>query len=106
MRDRRGLQPGRRVGQLVFGGQPFHPAVRPASATTPTPRRSDIDLRQREVTVRGKGDKGRIVGIGPQAARSLGRYLRAWTWHAQAWQPQLWLETGNREPLTAAGIFR
>ena len=63
-------------------------------------------MRQREVTVRGKGDKGRIVGIGPQAARSLGRYLRAWTWHAQAWQPQLWLETGNREPLTAAGIYQ
>ena len=23
LRDRRGLQPGRRIGQLVFGGQPF-----------------------------------------------------------------------------------
>ena len=41
------------------------------------PRRSDIDLWQREITVRGKGGKPRIVRIGHQAARSLDRYLRA-----------------------------
>src|ERR1035441_3470514 len=41
------------------------------------PRRSDIDLWQREITVRGKGGKDRIVRIGHQAARSLNRYLRA-----------------------------
>ena len=40
------------------------------------PRRSDIDLWQREITVRGKGGKPRIVRIGHQAARSLDRYLR------------------------------
>ncbi|MGO8894890.1 MAG: tyrosine-type recombinase/integrase [Streptosporangiaceae bacterium] len=66
-------------------------------------RCSDIDLWQREITVRGKGGKTRIVKIGHQAARSLDRYLRARARHAQAWRPQLWLGTGNREPLTAAG---
>jgi integrase/recombinase XerD len=54
-------------------------------------RRSDIDLWQRELTVRGKGGKDRIVKIGHQAARSLDRYLRARSRHAQAWRPQLWL---------------
>jgi hypothetical protein len=41
------------------------------------PRCSDIDLWQREITVRGKGGKDRIVRIGHQAARSLDRYIRA-----------------------------
>jgi site-specific recombinase XerD len=40
------------------------------------PRRSDIDLWQREITVRGKGGKDRIVRIGHQTALSLDRYLR------------------------------
>jgi site-specific recombinase XerD len=39
-------------------------------------RSGDLDLRQRELTVRGKGGKDRIVRIGHQAARSLDRYLR------------------------------
>ena len=70
------------------------------------PRRSDIDLWQREITVRGKGGKPRIVRIGHQTARSLDRYLRARARHAQAWRPQLWLGVNNREPLTAAGIYQ
>ena len=69
-------------------------------------RCDDINLWQREITVRGKGGKGRIVKIGHQAARSLDRYLRARSRHAQAWRPQLWLGAGNREPLTAAGIYQ
>ena len=69
-------------------------------------RCSDIDLWQREITVRGKGGKDRIVRIGHQTARSLDRYLRARSRHAQAWRPQLWLGAGNREPLTAAGIYQ
>jgi site-specific recombinase XerD len=67
------------------------------------PRRGDIDLRQREIIVRGKGGQDRIVRIGHRAARSLDRYIRARARHGQAWRPQLWLGTGNREPLTAAG---
>jgi integrase/recombinase XerD len=70
------------------------------------PRSSDIDLWQREITVRGKGGKDRIVKIGHQAARSLDRYLRARSRHAQAWRPQLWPGAGNRAPLTAAGIYQ
>ena len=70
------------------------------------PRRSDIDLWQREITVRGKGGKPRIVKIGHQTARSLDRYLHARSRHAQAWRPQLWRGTGSREPLTAAGIYQ
>jgi integrase len=69
-------------------------------------RCSDIDLWQREITVRGKGGKDRIVKIGHQAARSLDRYLRARSRHAQAWRPQLWLGVSNRKPLTAAGIYQ
>ena len=48
------------------------------------PRRSDVDLWQREITVRGDGGKDRIVRIGHQAARSLDRYIRARSRHAQA----------------------
>jgi site-specific recombinase XerD len=70
------------------------------------PRDSDIDLWQREITVRGKGGRPRIVKIGHQAARSLDRYLRARSRHAHAWRPQLWLGVNNREPLTAAGIYQ
>ena len=69
-------------------------------------RRGDVDLWQREITVRGKGGKDRIVKIGHQAARSLDRYLRARSRHAHAWRPQLWLGASNREPLTAAGIYQ
>jgi site-specific recombinase XerD len=69
-------------------------------------RCSDVDLWQREITVRGKGGKDRIVKIGHHTAQNLDRYIRARSRHAQAWQPQLWLGTGNREPLTAAGIYQ
>jgi len=69
-------------------------------------RCSDVDLWQREITVRGKGGKDRIVKIGHQAARSLDRYQRARSRHSQAWRPQLWLGMGNREPLGAAGIYQ
>jgi integrase/recombinase XerD len=45
-------------------------------------------------------------GSGHHAARSLDRYIRARSRHAQAWRPQLWLGVNNREPLTAAGIYQ
>jgi integrase/recombinase XerD len=67
---------------------------------------TDVDLWQREITVRGKGGKPRIGKIGHQAARSLDRYLRARSRHAQAWRPRLGLGVNNREPLTAAGIYQ
>jgi site-specific recombinase XerD len=49
--------------------------------------RSDLDVQQREITVRGKGGGSRIVRIGPEAARALDRYLRVRARHAQAWRP-------------------
>ena len=70
------------------------------------PRRSDIDLWHREITVRGKGGKTRTVKISYDAARSLDRYLRVRARHAQAYRPQLWLGTGNRGPMTASGIYQ
>ena len=68
--------------------------------------RSDLDLWQREITVRGKNGKARIVKISHPAARTLDRYLRARARHAQAWQPQLWLGVNNRGPMTANGIYQ
>jgi site-specific recombinase XerD len=70
------------------------------------PRRSDMDLWHREITVRGKGGKTRTVKIGYGAARALDRYIRVRTRHAQAYRPQLWLGTNNRGPMTASGIYQ
>ena len=70
------------------------------------PRRSDLDLWRREITVRGKGGRARLVRIGHDAARALDRYLRARSKHAQAWRPQLWLGVNNRGPMTANGIYQ
>ena len=70
------------------------------------PRRSDLDLWHREITVHGKGRTTRTVKISHDAARALDRYLRARARHAQAYRPQLWLGTGNRGPLTASGIYQ
>ena len=63
-------------------------------------------MQRRQIRIRGKGGTARTVKIGHQAARSLDRYLRARARHPQAWRPQLWLGAGNREPLTAAGIYQ
>ena len=70
------------------------------------PRRSDVDLWHREITVHGKGRTTRTVKISYDAARALDRYLRARARHTQACRPQLWLGTGNRGPLTASGIYQ
>jgi site-specific recombinase XerD len=58
------------------------------------PRRSDLDLWQREISMRGKGGRPRIVKISYDAARAVDRYLRAQARHPQAWRPQLWLGAG------------
>ena len=60
------------------------------------PRHSDLDLWQREISVRGKGGKPRIVKISYDAARAMDRYLRARARHPQAWRPQLWLGANGR----------
>jgi hypothetical protein len=48
------------------------------------PRRSDLDLWQREITLRGKSGKPRIVKISYDAARAVNRYLHARVRHSQA----------------------
>jgi site-specific recombinase XerD len=70
------------------------------------PRRGDLDLWRREITVRGKGGRPRVVRIGHEAARALDRYIRVRSRHAQAWRAQLWLGVNNRGPMTANGIYQ
>ena len=70
------------------------------------PRRSDLDLWSREITVRGKGGRPRVVKIGHEAARALDRYLRVRSRHGQAWLPQLWLGVNSRGPMTANGMYQ
>ena len=70
------------------------------------PRQGDLDVWQREITVRGKGGKPRIVKVGYGTAQALDRYLRARASHPQCWRPQLWLGNGDRGPLTASGIYQ
>jgi site-specific recombinase XerD len=70
------------------------------------PARNDVDLQGRQIRIRGKGGRGRVVKISYEAARSLDRYLRVRARHAQAHRPQLWLGVNNRGPLTAAGIYQ
>ena len=73
---------------------------------TDDPPGGDVDPWHREITVRGKGGKTRIVKIGHDAARSLDRYLRVRARHAQAYRPQLWLGVSNRGPMTASGLYQ
>jgi integrase len=70
------------------------------------PRRSDIDLWHREITVHGKGGKTRTVKFGHDTGRAIDRYIRGRGRHAQGRRPQLWLGTGNRGPMTASGIYQ
>jgi site-specific recombinase XerD len=70
------------------------------------PRAGDVDLLAREITVTGKGRRSRTVKMDRDAARSLDRYLRARSRHAQAWRPQLWLGVNDRGPLTRSGIYQ
>jgi integrase/recombinase XerD len=70
------------------------------------PGRSDLDLDRREIYVRGKGGKDRIVRIDHEAARRVDRYLRVRAGHEQAYRLGLWLGTGGRGPLTANGIYQ
>jgi site-specific recombinase XerD len=70
------------------------------------PRRSDVDLWRRGITVRGKGGRARVVRIGHETARTVDRYTRVRSRHAQAWRPQLWLGVNNRGPMTANGIYQ
>jgi site-specific recombinase XerD len=70
------------------------------------PARSDLNLGAREIRVRGKGGKERVVPVTREAAYRLDRYLRARSRHALAYRQGLWLGVGSRGPLTASGIYQ
>ena len=70
------------------------------------PARSDLDLPGREIRVRGKAGRPRIVKISYGAARTLDRYLRVRARHAQASRPELWLGKNGRGPVTSDGIYQ
>ncbi len=57
----------------------------------------DVDLERLLVTVtRGKGGKGRVVGIGPQTGLAIDRYLRARRGHRLSDSYNLWLGGGGK----------
>jgi site-specific recombinase XerD len=62
----------------------------------------DIDYRNRLATVRGKGDKVRVVRFDPATAAALDRYRRARARHRLAARRELWI--GFRGPLTRKGV--
>jgi integrase/recombinase XerD len=68
------------------------------------PGRSDLNLPDWEIRVRGKARRERIVKIGYRAARALDQYMRARAKHPQAGRPQLWLGVGGKGPVT--GIYQ
>jgi len=58
--------------------------------------RSDLDLCQREITVRGKGGGSRIVRTGHEPAQALDRYIRIRSKHAPADHDAV--RPGSQEP--------
>ncbi len=63
----------------------------------------DVDIAdRREVHVLGKGRKERVVPMGANAARALGRYLRMRRQHRDNALSAMWL--GARGPMTGSGI--
>jgi integrase/recombinase XerD len=70
------------------------------------PGQGDLDMPARQIRVRGKGGKPRVVKIGYGAARALDRHLRVRARHPQAGRAELWLGSIGRGPLTSDGIYQ
>lgn len=62
----------------------------------------DVDLRHDQITVRGKGDRVRVIPFGAKTGQALDRYLRVRARHPYAHLPPLWLGSRGRNP--AAGL--
>lgn len=62
----------------------------------------DFDLRRNLVTLRGKGDKIRVVPFGAKTGQAIDRYLRLRVRHRSAALPAMWL--GLRGVMTASGL--
>jgi site-specific recombinase XerD len=69
------------------------------------PVRGDLNLLGREIRIRGKAGRERIVKISYETARSVDRYLRVRAKHPLAPRPELWLGIG-RGPVTPDGIYQ
>jgi site-specific recombinase XerD len=65
-------------------------------------RVADIDLKEQEALVLGKGRRFRAVPFGMKTTTTLDRYLRARARHRHAAAEALWL--GPKGPMTASGI--
>ena len=63
---------------------------------------TEVDVRNREAIVTGKGNKQRTVRFTYDTARAIDRYLRERAKHRNASSRALWL--GVRGPMTASGI--
>lgn len=63
----------------------------------------DLDMRADQVTVRGKGDRVRILPFGAKTGTALERYLRVRARHKLVRLPWLWLGGRGRE-VTPSGV--
>lgn len=68
------------------------------------PEACDVDLDRSMASIRGKGNRWRVVDLTPATVKSLDRYLKARAGHRDAGLPALWL--GKRGPLSPSGVAR
>jgi integrase/recombinase XerC len=66
---------------------------------------NDLDMRADQVTIRGKGDRVRILPFSAKTGTSLERYLRLRAGHRLARLPWLWLGGRGRE-MTPSGVMQ
>lgn len=64
---------------------------------------ADIDLAERVVTVRVKGNRIRVVPIGAKTTQAIDRYRRVRAKHRHATNPYFWL--GRKGRLTPEGLY-
>jgi site-specific recombinase XerD len=63
---------------------------------------ADVDMDAGTLRVTGKGDRKRLVAIGPSTVRTLDRYLRARSKQRGVTVPELWI--GKKGPLRESGL--
>jgi site-specific recombinase XerD len=61
-----------------------------------------VDMDAGTLRVTGKGERTRLVAVGPSTVRTLDRYLRARSRQRSSTAPQLWL--GKKGPLRESGL--
>ncbi|MEV2277794.1 tyrosine-type recombinase/integrase [Nocardiopsis sp. NPDC049922] len=68
--------------------------------------KDDLNLKEREALITGKGGKQRTVRFSYDAARALDRYLRERARHRLSRCPDVWLGIRNRMPMTPNGVYQ